>query len=48
MIFTKDSGLVKTFVFLIDKKLRKREDVPDISNLRETVYAVLDKKLQKS
>ena len=40
-MFTKDSGIVKSYVLLIQHGSRTIEDVPDYSNLREVVSSVL-------
>lgn len=42
MVFTKNSGLVKVWVRLVLNGTYTREDVPDLYNLREVVYEVLD------
>lgn len=42
MTFTKDSGLVKTWVHLVQIGTYTREQVPNLFNLREVVYEVLD------
>lgn len=42
MTFTKDSGLVKVWVRLVQNGTYTREDVPNMYNLREVVYEVLD------
>jgi len=41
-MFNENSGLVKIWVRSIRNGLRTREQVPNLSNLREVVYAVLD------
>lgn len=42
MVFTKDSGLVKLWVRMVENGTYTREQVPNIYNLREVVYEVLD------
>ena len=42
MTFTKDSGLVKVWVRLVQNGTYTREDVPNMYNLRDVVYEVLD------
>lgn len=42
MTFTKDSGLVKVWVRLVQNGTYTREQVPALYNLREVVYEVLD------
>jgi hypothetical protein len=42
MTFTKDSGLVKVWVRLVQNGTYTREKVPVLYNLREVVYEVLD------
>lgn len=42
MTFTKDSGLVKVWVRLVQNGIYTREQVPVLYNLREVVYEVLD------
>lgn len=42
MVFTKSSPLVKAWCSMIVAGVYEREDVPDIYNLREVVYGVLD------
>ena len=42
MKFTRESGLVKTWVNLVQSGEYKREQVPELFNLREVVYEVLD------
>lgn len=43
MIFNENSGLVKTWIRLIQGKQYSKEQVPDIGNLREIVYKSLEK-----
>lgn len=43
-MFTKNSGLVKTWVGLIEKNQYTFNDVPNLSNLREIVAEVLEEK----
>lgn len=40
-MFNENSGLVKTWVKLIQQNRYTREQVPALSNLRTVVYAVL-------
>lgn len=40
-MFKKESGLVKTWVELINKEQYTLDDVPKLSNLREVVASVL-------
>lgn len=42
MKFTRESGLVKTWVSLVQGGTYTREQVPELFNLREAVYEVLD------
>lgn len=42
--FTKDSVIVTAWVDCIKAGIYKREDVPNLFNLREVVYKVLDGK----
>lgn len=42
MVFTENSAIVKAWVSLILAGTYKREDVPNLYNLREVVYRVLD------
>lgn len=42
MKFTKNSGLVKVWARQVQGGTYTRDQVPDIFNLREVVYAVLD------
>lgn len=42
MVFTRKSILVKTWVSLVLAGTFKREQVPKIFNLRETVWGILD------
>lgn len=42
MVFTPDSALVKIWVSLVLAGTYKRDDVPDLFNLRTVVYSVLD------
>lgn len=42
-MFTENSGLVITWVNLIKVQGYSREEVPELSNLREMVFSVLDK-----
>lgn len=43
MVFNEESGLVKTWVRLVEGKQYSKEQVPNIGNLREVVYKVLEK-----
>lgn len=42
MVFTPNSGIVKAWVSMILAGTYTREDVPNLFNLREVVYSVLD------
>lgn len=42
MVFNEESGLVKTWVRLVEGKQYSKEQVPNIGNLREIVYKVLE------
>ena len=42
MKFTKNSGLVKVWARQVKSGTYTRDQVPDMFNLREVVYAVLD------
>jgi hypothetical protein len=42
MIFNEDSPVVKAWVRQVKNGTYRREDVPNIGNLREVVYAILD------
>jgi len=42
MVFTETSAIVKAWVSLILSGTYTREDVPNLYNLREVVYHVLD------
>lgn len=42
MVFTKDSAIVQLWVRYIKEGKYTREQVPNLSNLRECVFAVLD------
>ena len=41
-MFNENSGLVKIWVSNVKKSLYTREQVPNLSNLREVVFAILD------
>lgn len=41
-MFTENSGLVKTWVSLVKQGVYTREQIPNLSNLREVVISVLD------
>ena len=41
-MFNRNSGLVKTWLRLIKSGSKTREQVPNLSNLREIVFAILD------
>lgn len=43
MIFTEESAIVKTWVRLLSNKEYSREQVPELGNLREVVFGILDK-----
>lgn len=43
MEFTENSGLVKTWVHLVESGRYSREDIPNLFNLREVVLLMLDK-----
>ena len=45
MMFDENSQLVKTWVRLVKAGTYTRDDVPNLSNLREVVGNVLDKEL---
>lgn len=40
-MFTKDSGLVKTWLHLLEVGEYKKSDVPSISNLKEVINELL-------
>ena len=42
MIFDENSGLVLTWVRLVKSSQYEKDQVPNIGNLREVVYKVLD------
>lgn len=42
MVFTKDSYLVQLFVMNIKKGIIAKENVPNLFNLREVVFSILD------
>lgn len=42
MVFTPNSGIVKSWVSMILAGVYTRADVPNLFNLREVVYGVLD------
>lgn len=42
-MFNEGSGLVQTWVRLIKGGTYTKEQVPNIGNLREVVYAILDR-----
>lgn len=42
MVFTENSGLVKVWVRLVYNGTYTRDQVPDMYNMREVVYSVLD------
>ncbi|NMC35258.1 MAG: hypothetical protein GYA36_22795 [Veillonellaceae bacterium] len=46
-MFTEESGLVKTWVRLIEQKVYTIEDVPMLSNLKEMVKNVLERSDEK-
>jgi len=41
-MFNKNSGLVQLWVRYIKEGKEQRENVPNLSNLREIVYSILD------
>lgn len=41
-MFNEESILVKAWVTLVDEKEYTRQQVPNLSNLREVVFGVLD------
>ena len=43
MKFDENSGLVKTWVRLVENGQYSKKQVPNIGNLRETVYKILEK-----
>ena len=43
MKFDENSGLVKTWVRLVESRQYSKEQVPNIGNLREIVYKILEK-----
>ncbi len=43
MNFNENSGLVKTWVRLVESGQYSKEQVPNIGNLREVVYKILEK-----
>lgn len=43
MKFDENSGLVKTWVRLVESKHYSKEQVPNIGNLRGVVYKILEK-----
>ena len=43
MKFDENSGLVKTWVRLVESGQYSKEQVPNIGNLREVVYKILEK-----
>ena len=43
MKFDENSGLVKTWVRLVESGQYSKEQVPNIGNLREAVYKILEK-----
>ena len=45
-MFNKNSGLVLLWVQNVERELYTREQVPNLSNLREVVHQVLDEKSQ--
>lgn len=42
MTFTENSGLVKIWVRLVTNGTYTRDQVPDLYNLQEVVYGILD------
>lgn len=43
MIFTEDSPVVQAWVRLIKQGKYKKEDVPELGNLRDIVYSILER-----
>ena len=43
MKFDENSGLVKTWVRLVESGQYSKEQVPNIGNLREVAYKILEK-----
>ena len=48
MEFKEESGLVQTWVRLVEGKQYSKEQVPNIGNLREVVYRILAKGGEKA
>jgi len=42
MTFTKNSAIVKSYVFLIDRGLRTIDDVPKVFNLYDIVEEIIN------
>ncbi|WP_022796593.1 CD1375 family protein [Bavariicoccus seileri] len=42
MTFTKDSAIVKSYVFLIKRELRTLDNVPKVFNLYEVVEEIIN------
>lgn len=42
MTFTENSYLVQLYVMNIQKKVITKEDVPNLYNLRDVVYSIID------
>lgn len=45
LVLNEDSGLVKIWVSAVKENRYTREQVPNLSNLREVVFKVLDKEV---
>lgn len=43
MKFNENSGLVKTWIRLVESEQYSKDQVPNIGNLREVVYKILKK-----
>lgn len=43
--FEENSIIVRTWVSLVTEKKYTRQQVPNLGNLREVVYSILDKEL---
>ena len=46
MKYTENSILVKVWVIRVESGAKRREDVPDLYNLQEVVWEVLDERTQ--
>lgn len=47
LILNENSGLVKMWVQAVKDGRYKREDAPNLSNLREVVFKVLDEEIME-